>query len=50
MIEWWVNDDDEQTRTNIYALSGIRTHGLSVQEIKGYASGHAVTGAGFTFF
>jgi hypothetical protein len=30
------DDDDEQTRTNIRALSGIRTHCLSVQTIKAY--------------
>jgi hypothetical protein len=34
-VGWKVNDDDEQTRTNIHALSGIRTHGLSVQVIQG---------------
>jgi hypothetical protein len=28
-----MNDDDEQTRANIHALSGIRTHGLSLQAI-----------------
>jgi hypothetical protein len=28
------NDDYEYTRTNINALSGIRTHSLSVQAIK----------------
>jgi hypothetical protein len=31
-----VNDDDEQTRTHIHALNGIRTHGLSVQAIKAH--------------
>jgi hypothetical protein len=31
------DDEEEQTRTNIHALSGIRTHGLSVQTIKAYA-------------
>jgi hypothetical protein len=41
-----VNDDDEQTRTNIHALSGIRTHGLSVKAIKAYASDRTVTGTG----
>jgi hypothetical protein len=38
MIGWQVNDDDEYMRTNIHVLSGIRTHGLSVQAIKAYAS------------
>jgi hypothetical protein len=33
-------------RTNIHALSGIQTHGLSAQAIKAYASDRAVTGAG----
>jgi hypothetical protein len=28
-----VNNDDEQTSTNIHALRGTRTHGLSVQAI-----------------
>jgi hypothetical protein len=32
------------TRTNIRALSGIRTHCLSVQAIKAYASDRAATG------
>jgi hypothetical protein len=36
IIRWQVNDD-EQTRTNIHALSEIRTHGLKVQDIKAYA-------------
>jgi len=31
-------------RTNIHALSRIRTHGLSIQVIKAYASDHATTG------
>jgi len=31
-------NDDKYTRTNIHALSGVRTHGLSVQAIKAYAS------------
>jgi hypothetical protein len=30
------DNDDEQKRTNIHALSEIQTHGLSVQEIKAY--------------
>jgi hypothetical protein len=29
---------------NIHALNGIRTHGLSVQAIKAYASDRAATG------
>jgi hypothetical protein len=41
-----VNDDYKQTRTNIHALSGIRTHGLNIQEIKAYASDHVATGTG----
>jgi hypothetical protein len=28
----------------MHALSGIRSHGLSVQAIKAYASDHAATG------
>jgi hypothetical protein len=32
-------------RTNIHALSGIRTHGLSVQVIKAYAKDNAATGS-----
>jgi hypothetical protein len=39
--------DDEQTRTNTHALSGIRTHGLSAQTIKAYASHRAATGVGY---
>jgi 3D (Asp-Asp-Asp) domain-containing protein len=41
-----VNDDDndEQTRTNTHALSGIRTHGLRVQANKAYASDSTATG------
>jgi hypothetical protein len=35
---------DEQTRTNIHALSGIRTHSLSVQAIKACASDGVATG------
>jgi hypothetical protein len=41
-----VNDDNEHTRTNIHALSGIRTHGLSVQAIKAHASHHGASGTG----
>jgi hypothetical protein len=33
-------------RTNVHALSGIQTHGLSVQVIKAYASDRAATGTG----
>jgi hypothetical protein len=44
MIGWQVNDNDEQMRTNIHSLSGIWTHGLSVQAIKDYISDHAATG------
>jgi hypothetical protein len=40
MIGWQVNDDDdddgEQTRTNVYALNGIRNNGLSIQPIKAW--------------
>jgi hypothetical protein len=36
-------NDDEQTRTKIRALSKIRTHGLSVQALKAYASDCAAT-------
>jgi hypothetical protein len=32
--------------TNIHALNGIRTHGLSDQVIKAYASDRVETGAG----
>jgi hypothetical protein len=39
-------DDDEQMRTNIHALSGVRTHGLCFQAIKAYASDRAATGTG----
>jgi hypothetical protein len=35
MIAWQVNH--EYTRTNIHALRGIRTQGLSVQAINTYA-------------
>jgi hypothetical protein len=33
-------------RTNIDALNGIRTHGLSVKVIKAYASDRAAAGTG----
>jgi hypothetical protein len=48
MIDWQMNDDDDyyQTRTNIHALSGIWTHGISVQAIKAYTSDRADTGTG----
>jgi hypothetical protein len=47
MIGWQVNNDgDEQTRTNIHALSGIQTHSLSIQAIKAYASDRAAIGTG----
>jgi hypothetical protein len=41
-----VNDEDEQTRTNIHALSGIQTHGLSFQAIKAYDTDCTATGTG----
>jgi hypothetical protein len=46
MIGWQVNDDDddEWTRINIHALSGIWTRGLSVQAIKAYTLDRAATG------
>jgi hypothetical protein len=44
MIGWQVNDDDEYTRTNICALSGIRTHDVKFQAIKSYASDRAARG------
>jgi hypothetical protein len=40
------SDYDEQTKTNIHALSGIRTLGLSIQAIKAYSSHHAATETG----
>jgi hypothetical protein len=46
MIWWEVNGDVEQTKINIYALSGIRTYGLRIQAIKAYASDSAATGIG----
>jgi hypothetical protein len=42
-----MNDDDKETRTNIHALIGIRTQGLSVDAIETYASERAATGTGF---
>jgi hypothetical protein len=45
MTGWQVNDD-EQTRTNINALNGILTHGLSVQTVKAYASDRMATESG----
>jgi hypothetical protein len=41
-----VTNDDEQTRTNIHDLSGITTHGPSVQAIKACTSDRADTGTG----
>jgi hypothetical protein len=41
-----VDDDDDQMRTNIHALSGIRSHGFSVQESKAYPSHCAAAGTG----
>jgi hypothetical protein len=38
--------DDDYTRTNIHALTGIRTDGLSGQAIKAYATDRAATGTG----
>jgi hypothetical protein len=38
--------NDEQTRRNNHALSGIRIHGVSVHEIRTYASDRAATGTG----
>jgi hypothetical protein len=35
-----------QTRTNIQALSGIRTQGLCVQAIEAYVPDRAATGTG----
>jgi hypothetical protein len=42
MIRRQVNDDEQTTR-NAHALSGIRTHGHSVQAINAYASDGAAT-------
>jgi hypothetical protein len=47
MIGWKV-EDDEYTRSNIHAISGNRTHCLSVQAIKANASDRASTGTGFS--
>jgi hypothetical protein len=45
MPGWLVSDyDDEQTRTNIHALRGIRTYGLNFQAIKVYAWDRMTTG------
>jgi hypothetical protein len=44
MIGWQVNE--AYTTTNIHALSGILTHGLSVQDIKKNVSDRAATGTG----
>jgi hypothetical protein len=38
-----VNDDDEQTKTNIHALSTIGTHSLRVQAMKAHASDCQIT-------
>jgi acetolactate synthase regulatory subunit len=46
MVGYQVDNVDEQTRTNIHALSVIRNHGFSVQAIKGYASDLADIGTG----
>jgi hypothetical protein len=43
-----VDDYDEQMRTNIHALCGIRTHGLNIQAIKPYASDRAASGTGYS--
>jgi hypothetical protein len=43
IIGWQVNEDNEQTRTNIHALDGIRTRSPSVQAIKAYASDRVAT-------
>jgi hypothetical protein len=46
MTGWQVtDDDDEQTRTNIHALSRIQTHSL-VHAIKAYAPDRTATGTG----
>jgi hypothetical protein len=37
-------NDDEQMRTNIHALSGIQTHGLSGQAMKAYTSDSTALG------
>jgi hypothetical protein len=38
-----MNYDDKYTKANIHALIGIRTHGVSVQAIKAYASDYTAT-------
>jgi hypothetical protein len=43
MMVWQVNDD-EKTRTDIHALSGIRIYGFSIQATKAYSSERAATG------
>jgi hypothetical protein len=45
-----VNDDDEYTRININALSGIRTRYHSVQTIKAFASDCMATGNGLKWW
>jgi hypothetical protein len=39
---------EKHTRRNINALSRIRTHGISVQAIKAYTSGHVAIGTGLS--
>jgi hypothetical protein len=46
MIGLQVNNDDKYTRTNIHALSGIRTHSISVQAIKACTSDRVATETG----
>jgi hypothetical protein len=48
MTGWQVND--EETTTNIHALSGIRTNSLSFKAIKAYASDNTATGSGTNTF
>jgi hypothetical protein len=45
---WQVNDD-EKTRTDTHALSGIRIYGFSIQATKAYSSYRAATGTGIYF-
>jgi hypothetical protein len=45
---WQVNDD-EQTRKNIHALSGIQTQDLRMQAIEAYTADRAATGNGAAF-
>jgi hypothetical protein len=40
------DNDDEWTRTNIHALSGTRTHNLSLTATNAHASRPAATGPG----